>query len=175
MDWKILNGETFKFQLTKSKFSFLLDLTFLVASLRLKKLCRHFKYILCPSFNRWNFVACIECINPLHSSINIIWCLVATCFKSTNKCCMNILFLVMFKTSLKMRSQIIFLGSSILWGARLILCVYCEIGMRIVQGRSMLFNPLFIVPLNKARSWQSSINILIWCLHMFPFYNWKHA
>jgi hypothetical protein len=55
---------------------------------------------------------------------------------------MNILFLVTSKTSLKVTSQKFFSGSSVRWGAGLILCVCCEEGVRIGQGLNTLFNPL---------------------------------
>jgi hypothetical protein len=76
------------------------------ASLQLRKSCMHFKHIPWPLFNRWNFVACIKCTNPLCNFANIICCFPTTCFKSTNKCYISILFSSTTKTSLKMTSQI---------------------------------------------------------------------
>jgi hypothetical protein len=55
---------------------------------------------------------------------------------------MNILILVASETSLKVRSQMFFLRSLVLWGVGLILHVRCKEGVRIGQGLSMLFNPL---------------------------------
>jgi hypothetical protein len=62
---------------------------------------------------------------------------------------MSIFFSEKSETSLKMRSQILFLGSSVLWGAGLVPNVYCEKNMRIGQGLNMLFNPPFNVPLSE--------------------------
>jgi hypothetical protein len=142
----MLSHKTFKVQVTKSMFSFLLNLMFWVASLWL---CRCFKHIPWPLFNHWNFVAYIGCTSPFRNYANIICYFPSTCFKSTNKCCMNILFSVTSKISLKMRSQIFFSRSSMPWGARFVPSVCYEEGMIIRQGLNMLFNPPFIVPLSE--------------------------
>jgi hypothetical protein len=61
---------------------------------------------------------------------------------------MSIMFSITSETSLKMKSQIFFSGTSVLWGVRFVPGVYYEEGMRIGQGLSMLFNPPFNVPLS---------------------------
>ncbi len=58
------------------------------------------------------------------------------------------IFSVTSETSLKMRSQIFFIGFSFLWGTRLVPAIYCEQGVRIGQGLNMLLNPPFKVPFN---------------------------
>ncbi len=79
----------FKVQIIESMFSFLLNLMFWATSLLLNKLHMLFKHMSWPSFNHWNFVACIRFTNPFHNSANTICCLLVICFKSTNKCCMS--------------------------------------------------------------------------------------
>jgi hypothetical protein len=106
----MLSHRTFKLHVTKSMFSFLLDLMFCVASLWPRKSCRRFKHILWPSFNHWNFVACIGCTSPFRNYANIFCYFPTTCFKSTNKCCMNILFLVTSETSLNRDRKYSFQG-----------------------------------------------------------------
>jgi hypothetical protein len=137
----MLSHETFKFHIIKYRFNFLLDLMFCAASLWLKKLPRHFKHIPWTSFNHWSFVACIRCTSPLCNSSNIVCCLPTTWFKSTNKCYISILFLIASEINLKMKSQIFFPRSSVLWRTKLIPSVYYEQGVRIGKGLSMLFNP----------------------------------
>jgi hypothetical protein len=62
---------------------------------------------------------------------------------------MSILFSIASEISFKMRSQIFFSRSWVLWGVGLVLGVYYEKGMRIGQGLSMLLNPSFNVPLSE--------------------------
>jgi hypothetical protein len=50
---------------------------------------------------------------------------------------------------LKMKSQIFFLRSLVLWATRLVPSVCCEEGMRIVQGLNMLLNRPLNVPFRK--------------------------
>jgi hypothetical protein len=145
----MLNHEAFKFQVKKSRFSFLLDLIFWVASLWVRKLRRHFKYIMWTSFNCYNFIAYIKCTNPFCNYYKTIYCIPAICFKSTNRCCMNILFSLVFEISLKMRSQIFFARFSILYGTRLVLGVCYKQGMKIGQGLNMLLNPPFKITLSE--------------------------
>jgi hypothetical protein len=144
--WNMLSCETFKFQVTKSKFNFLVDLMFWTASLQLRKLHKCFKHIPWPSFNCWNFVVCIECTSPLCNYANIVILLLVS--NQPINVAWTYFFYSLPKLVWKWNHKYFSQG---LWSSReldLFLMFKC---VKIGQGLNMLFNPPFKVALNEPQ------------------------